>query len=919
MQSLKTESIGTLGTLRGEIGLIPDIRFRLCEFRPASGMTPAIEQRYHANILSVVRQLRYSVRSENAIDLVLFVNGIPVATSELKNELTGSSVRTAERQYRTDRAPAGEPLLTFLRGAVVHFAVDERLVSMTTELQNDRTEFLPFNRGRNGGRGNPEPELGEFATSYLWEHVWQRDLWLEILGRFLHVQVTKKKDGAGRETERRRLIFPRWHQLEAVRMLVADARENGPGQNYLIQHSAGSGKSNTIAWSAHRFATLHGADDRPVFDSVIVVTDRVVLDRQLQDTIKQFESQPGMVTTIDGTSRQLAAALQGGARIIVTTIQKFSTEHLRTLEDRRGQQFAIIIDEAHSGQSGETADALHSVLSNEANGLAPVEDAIARVQAARGPQVNISYLAFTATPRQVTLERFGRRGHDGRPLPFHLYTMRQAIEEGFILDVLANYMTYETCYSIEKAVEEDPVFEGRRGAQRIARFVSLHPHQIAQKIEVIVEHFRHHIAPRLGGQAKAMVVTSSREHAVRYFYSMRDYIAEHRYTDVSALVAFSGGVPIDGQEPVTEPELNGISEKGLPGAFDGAAYNVLLVAEKYQTGFDQPKLVAMYVDKSLTGLQAVQTLSRLNRTYPGKNEVFVLDFRNTTDEIQIAFKPFFEVTRLAETTDPNQIYTLRTRLLSFNFVAEADARRFAEILFGPGTDADKRPILEGFARAAVARFEAEPDEQVQDEFRQLGRSFCRFYTFLAQVWPVRDIDLERLHGYMTWVNRLLRNPEGDDEPEITADMVQMTAFNMTGNEPVAASLQAGDTIALPPITEFGANRWTEEERRTLSEIIEAFNARHGLNIRPEDALVLERADEDVRADPQMQAIIANNPRDIALREFAERFADAASEIFERDRNFETAFVNDGRVREQLAALFFDRARRNAHAGADHIH
>jgi len=913
---------GTLTALRGELAFVEGFRFRMCEFRPASGLTPAIERRYQANILSVVRQLRYSQKAErNAIDLVLFVNGLPVATVELKNETTGSSVRTAEHQYRNDRSPAGEPLLTTLkngapRGALVHFAVDERLVSMTTCLRNGKTKFLPFNRGRAGGKGNPDPAaLGEFSTSYLWDNVWQRDLWLEILGRFLHLQTV---DDAKKGEPNKRLIFPRWHQLEAVRMLVADAAQRGAGQNYLIQHSAGSGKSNTIAWTAHRLATLHGADNRPVFDSVVVVTDRRALDQALQKTIQQFEAQKGMVVAIDGTSRDLAKALREGARIIVSTIQKFSTDHLRALEDRRGERFAIIIDEAHSSQSGETANAMHSALATKDDDEPEsIEEKIAAAQRGRGPQKNISYFAFTATPRPVTLERFGVRDANGKPKAIHEYTMRQAIEEGFILDVLANYMTYDTYFKIEKAVEDDPVFEGRRGAQRIAKFVSLHPYHIAQKVEVIVEHFRRHIAHRLNGQAKAMVVTSSREHAVRYYQAVKEYVScRDGYDNVNALVAFSGSISIDGQEGVTEPELNGISESDLPKVFDGPVYNVLLVAEKYQTGFDQPKLVAMYVDKKLAGLQAVQTLSRLNRTRDGKDEVFVLDFCNTTDDIQEAFKPFFETTRVEAATDPNQIYALRTRLLGFNFIDEADVAQFAEVLFGAGTDVEKRPVLEELARRAVTRFEGEADEKVQEEFRQLSRSFCRFYTFLAQVWPVRDTDLERLHGYLNWVNRLLKAPDGEDPgPDITADMVSMTAFRMTGHDVVDATLKAGEGTALPPITDFGANGWSEEDQRTLSEIIAAFNQRHGLDIRPEDALVLERANEEVRNDPTMRDIVANNPRDIALREFAERFIDAASDTFERDRNFESTFLNDQAVQRALTALFFDRAMRAGAFGA----
>ncbi len=536
---------GTLAVLRRGMKILPGIQFRFCFFQPASGLNPDLVRRYEANILSVIRQVRYSQKQENALDVVLFVNGLPVATLEIKNTPTGQNIKHAEQQYRRDRSPAGEPLLTFKRGALVHFALDEDLVSMTTRLQNGATSFLPFNRGHDGGAGNPDV-ADDFRIAYLYRDlpgrpaVFGRQTWLGILQHFLHLE---KND------DRETMIFPRYQQLDAVQKLTAHARAHGAGHNYLIQHSAGSGKSNTIAWTAHQIINLHDAADNAIFSTAIVVTDRVVLDRQLQGTVSQFEQTPGLVRRIDGTSRQLKAAIEAGARIIITTIQKFGTEHLQMVTNQAHRTFAIIVDEAHGSQSGKSARALADALSREEREQTSedVEELIVAHQQARGPRANISYLAFTATPRNVTLERFGERGPDGLPYPFHLYTMRQAIEEGFILDVLQNYVTYRAYYELEKAVAEDPTFKTNQGRRRVARFAHLHPTAVGQKVEVIVEHFRRHVLRELGGQAKGMVVTGSRESAMRMFLGLREYIATQGYTDIRPLVAFSGELTLDGE------------------------------------------------------------------------------------------------------------------------------------------------------------------------------------------------------------------------------------------------------------------------------------------------------------------------------------------------------------------------------------
>lgn len=911
--------LGTLSVLRQGIKIVPGIKFTLCAFRPASSVNQALTARYSANILSIMRQVRYSRRNENAIDVVAFVNGVPVATFELKNELTGSTFRHAEKQYRKDRSPANEPLLTFKRGALVHFAMDTSNVSMTTRLMNGKTRFLPFNRGRDRGAGNPDI-TGEHRTAYMWADqpegpaILSREVLLDVIGNYLHLDSEEVFLPDGTLDKRETMIFPRFQQIDAVRRIMADARAKGPGQNYLIQHSAGSGKSNTIAWAAHRAITLHDEHDKPVFDTAIIVTDRIVLDRQLQDTVSKLSQTPGLVKTIDGTSKQLKEALTSGARIIVTTIQKFSTEHLATISGQGGRRFAVIIDEAHGSQSGKSAQAMTEALARgDAQPAHDFEDVVAEFQAARGPQPNISYLAFTATPRNVTLERFGRKGEDGTPEPFHLYSMRQAIEEGFILDVLQNYMTYKAYYQLEKAIEEDPELDTKRSRRRIARFASLHPAAIGQKVEVIVEHFRRHVRGELDGQAKAMVVTQSREHALRYYQGIAGYIQEHRYDDLRALVAFSGSLTVNG-ETYTEAELNGFSETELPTRFDGAEYQVLIVAEKYQTGFDQPKLAAMYVDRKLAGLQAVQTLSRLNRIYPDKARTFVLDFQNTIEDIQAAFTPFYGATSLEANSDPNQIYTLERRLRDFGIVHADEVERFATIYYKSALDGHDRAKLEGIVRQAVMRFETE-DEEEQEEFRQIVKSYLRFYSFLSQIMNLGDTDLEKLYAYGSWLNRLLPDREIPADIEITDDMVRLEKVRLEEKEKGSASLAPDAAAPLSPISEFGAKPYTEEEQRSLSEIVSSFNERHGTQFTDADFVRYEAVNEEILNEDLVE-MLRNNPEDVVYKAFAELFFRGSVRSFQRDNEMKSAMLTDPKVRDQITKHFFRRARRLANETRD---
>ncbi|WIJ25777.1 type I restriction endonuclease subunit R [Devosia sp. RR2S18] len=911
-RSLKSR--GLLDVLRKGIKIVPGIQFTLCNFRPASELEPRRVAEYRANILSVMDEVEYSEKNGNRLDVVLFVNGLPLVTIEAKNLLTGSTFRNAEQQYRKDRAPAGEPLLTFKRGALVHFAIDEDNASMTTRLQNGKTRFLPFNRGRDGGAGNSDIE-NEHRIAYLYQAgpwgdaTFSRAVLLDVIGQFMHLDVTGDKET---------MIFPRFQQLDAVRKLMAHAKANGAGNNYLIQHSAGSGKSNTIGWLAHHAINLHDALDAQVFHTAIIVTDRVVLDRQLQGTVAQFEQTSGVVKKIDGTSRQLKDAIARGARIIITTIQKFSTDHLKELSGQAGRTFAVIIDEAHSSQSGKSAQAMSDALTRDEGTSDNIEDVIAEYQRARGPQPNISFFAFTATPRNVTLERFGIKGTDGLPHPFHLYSMRQAIEEGFILDVLQNYMTYKAYYQLEKAIEDDPELSGRQGQRKIARYASLHPTAIGQKVEIIVEHFRRHVMHALDGQAKAMIVTQSREHALRYYFGVKKYIDDQGYADLKALVAFSGELEIDGQK-WTEAELNGFAETELPGRFDGfkpdgtpyvESYQILIVAEKYQTGFDQPKLCVMYVDRKLAGLQAVQTLSRLNRTMTGKYITQILDFQNTIEDIQNAFRPYFQGAALESMSDPNQVYDLEGRLHRFGYLDKEEIERFAQTYFKRELDGSDRPRLEGLVRAAVARFEADDDEGRQEEFRQLLKSFNRFYAFIAQVMRLEDTDLEKLATYGEWLSRLLPNRQIPPEIGITEDMLRLHAFRVEQKEDGVASLSPTDGEALPGISEFGAKPYTEDERRELSELVKSFNDRHGTNFSEADMLRFEQVNREI-LDEDLTEMLRNNPPDVVYSAFSQAFFQGAIRMFQRDNEMRNVVLSDPEIRATATRHFFNRALREA--------
>ncbi|WP_283639254.1 type I restriction endonuclease subunit R [Marinovum algicola] len=858
---------GTLEVLRHGIeamGLRSPLK--LAEFKPALAENPEIMERYRTNRLRVVRQVRYSTVKGDSIDLVLFLNGIAVATAELKTDFT-QSVGDAIDQYRFDRPPrtpgrGSEPLLTFETGALVHFAVSTREVFMTTRLEGKDTFFLPFNRGtEEGGAGNPLNPDGH-RSAYLWKEVWQRDSWLELIGRY----IIPEKDKKGNT---KKLIFPRYHQLDATRQLVAKIYEEGPGKKYLIQHSAGSGKTNSIAWTAHFLADLHDAGHRKMFDTVIVVSDRKVIDGQLQDAIFAFERTRGVVVTIKGRSGsksgELAQALADGKKIVVCTIQTFpfALEEVRTLAATEGKSFAVIADEAHSSQTGEAATKLKQTLSPEEldelkdGGEISTEDILAAQMKARADERGVTYVAFTATPKTKTLELFGRRpkpdqraGDGNLPEPFHLYSMRQAVEEGFILDVLQNYTPYSLAFKLAQDGAEVSASEVERSTamRGLMEWVRLHPHNISQKVKIVVEHFRANVAPLLKGRAKAMVVLQSRKEAVRWKLAIDKYIRESGYS-LGTLVAFSGEVndPESGPEPFSEtnktvnPDLKG---QELKEVFEGDDYQVLLVANKFQTGFDQPLLSAMYIDRRLAGVQAVQTLSRLNRAYKSgaveKKTTYVLDFSDSAEEVLTAFSQYYGKAELEAATDPDLIFDLKAKLDATGHYDDYEIDRVVQIELDPTSQqGDLSKALEPVAKRLLDRYSLAKREwtlavdnrddqaakDAKDEMAQLElfrsdmQAYLRMYAFLSQIFDYASTAVEKRSIFYRRLVPLLkfgREREGVDLSE-----VKLTHHKLSSKGSRRLAPEGGPK--LPAVIAPGSAMLRDEEKVRLLEIIEKLN------------------------------------------------------------------------------------------------
>lgn len=892
--------------LRGSLDVLRNgfvdygVRFQMAYFQPASGLNPDAVDLYNKNSLKVYRQIYYSTKNKNSVDVVLALNGIPVATLELKNQFTGQDVGNALKQYSTTRDNK-ELLFAFKKRTLVHFAVDQDEVFMTTKLDGSKTYWLPFNKGANNGKGNPKNENG-YRTAYLWEYILQKDSWMEILQRFLHLE-TEEFESNGKIYKKEKLIFPRYHQLDAVRKISNNVLEVEAGTNYLIQHSAGSGKSNSIAWLAYRLSSLHNDTNKRIFDSVIVVTDRKVLDQQLQNTIYQFEHKTGVVQRIDKDSTQLASALGYGTNIIITTLQKFPfvVDKVGELPDRN---YAVIIDEAHSSQGGEASKKMKEVLAAKSLEEATTEDTtddytgddfvreqIERSAQARGQQSNISFFAFTATPKYKTLQVFGHKDAEGKPQPFHLYSMRQAIEEGFILDVLKNYTTYELYFKLTKAIEDDPNLNKKKAAKAIGKFVSLHPHNLAQKTEIIIEHFKQIVSHKIGGKAKAMLVCGSRLHAKRYFEEFNKYIKEKGYqNDIKILVAFSGKV-IDDNTPdgVSEPQMTGYSEKELPEIFDREEYKILIVADKYQTGFDQPLLQTMYVDKKLSGVKAVQTLSRLNRTCAGKEDTFVLDFANDRETIFASFQPYYEITTVTEETDINHLYDLKARLDEFQIYWETEIEAFANVYFNPETKLNnpkQQKYLYSFTDPAVDRFKEIEEEEKQDEFKKGLRTWTNLYAFLAQIMPFVDPDFERFYAYAKLLQTRLPKRELSESLHLD-DEVALEYYRLQKIKEGSIDLLTGETGELSGTTEAGLKRAKDEEA-LLSEIINVLNDRFGTEFEEADKLFFDQIEAELMEDETLQTQAKVNKIDTFKYAFEDLFItklidrmDQNQEIFEK--------------------------------------
>ena len=981
VRDLSASNKGTLWVLRN---LIKDrgAKFSLCTFKPDHGLNPDAIKRYNQNILRVVPELVYSPNNyEGRIDLTLFVNGLPVATLELKSEFK-QALDNAKIQYMKDRQPKDpktkkpEPLLTFKRGALVHFAVSQYNVAMTTRLAGKKTFFLPFDQGTSeGGEGNDVSDIG-YPTAYLWNEIFEKDNLLIILGRYIHLQVEEKEQLDGTIVKKETLIFPRYHQWSAVSTLLNSVEKEGTGEKYLIQHSAGSGKSNSIAWLSHQLASLHYYSDHEalkkqvgdkVFDSVIVITDRTVLDSQLQDTIYQFDHNEGMIARVNreeaqgSKSSQLAGELKASTSIIIVTIQTFPhvLEAIRKDSTLAGRSFAVIADEAHSSQTGTTARKLREVLMSEQLGddeELDSEDILRLSLEARKGSKNISYFAFTATPKGKTLELFGRcpdpespASDENKPEAFHVYSMRQAIEEGFILDVLQNYTSYRVAYQLaHQNPDSDHEVDSKKAASKMAKWVRLHPHNIAQKVETIIEHFNSKVKHLLGGEAKAMVVTSSRLEAVRYKLAFEKYVANKGYDNVNAMVAFSGEVndPDFPDTAFTEKSMNpNLRGRDMRKAFDTTDYQIMLAANKFQTGFDQPKLVAMYVDKPLKGVECIQTLSRLNRTYKGKDKTFVLDFVNEPEEVLEEFKVYFQTAELAGVSDPNLVFEIMDKLNAVGIYQWIEVENFVEAYNNKRTKQDKlanicKPAVERFsvrykeathvmdiARAELEKAKAENNDKmvkfaensvknakeardIIDVFKKDLISFCRYYEFSSQIVDFDDFDLEKLSIFAKHLHPLLRFDVLQDDIDLSD--IAMTHYRL--HEQREAGLELGYKVGeepksyLAPTKESSGATPKDAQTELLNEIISRMNdlfiedgLTEGDMINYANTIAGKVAENETVMDQ-----LRNNTKEQAmLGAFPESINDAVIQSMGVHENMAMKVLSNEAVAKGFAELMFD--------------
>ena len=896
--------------------------FKVCYFKPESTLNDVAVKRYEQNLCQCIRQWHYSEQNNNSVDMMLAINGIPVVAIELKNQLTGQTVDNAKLQWQYDRDQR-EPAFWQNHRILAYFAVDLYEAWMTTELKGTDTYFLPFNQGSNGagndgGAGNPQAEDDNYVTSYIWENVLQKDSLLDIIQKFISFEVnTEKKDG--KNVTKKRLIFPRFHQLDVVRKLIADVRENGSGNNYLIQHSAGSGKSNSIAWTAYRLASLHNDDNEPVFTSVVIVTDRRNLDAQLQETITGFDHTIGSVCAIDEkkSSKDLKDALNAGKRIVVTTLQKFPVIY-EEVDDTTDKRFAIIVDEAHSSQTGSSAMKLKAALADvsdalkeyaELEGKAEDEllddnDRLVREMIAHGKHKNLSFFAFTATPKGATLEMFGTEWNDGSYHPFHVYSMRQAIEEGFILDVLQNYTTYRTCYQIAKNTKDNPDVPQSKALKTIKKYEELHPYNIQQKSAIIVETFRNVTKQKIKGKGKMMLVTSSRLAAVRYYHEIKNYLESNGYHDVEILAAFSGSIKDpDDQKDVewTESKLNGVNESQTKQVFHDEG-NILIVAEKYQTGFDEPLLHTMIVDKKLRGVKAVQTLSRLNRTHPDKQDTFIIDFVNTKEDILKAFQPFYQETSLSQEINTDLIYKTQKMLRAFKIYDDADIEKVNKIYF----DEDKRKANKIQAAVTNAllpiqqKYNALNQEQ-RYQFRKLCRTFVKWYGYITQIARMFDKQMHDEYIFCSYLAKVI--PADPTTPFDLGDRVKLEYYNLEKTYEGSIGLVKEEKGVYEP-AKLKKPVKMSETLSPLEQVIEKINQQYVGNFTDGDKVVITALHQKLKNNKKLMKAAKTDGRQIFEKNiFPQLFDDAAQEAYvESTETYTKLFEDAGKYRAIMSAL-----------------
>lgn len=969
---------GTVNVLRYGVAIAGGGTLAMSQALPEDDRNETVIARYAANRLRVVPQLRYSLDKSDEIDLAFFINGIPVATVELKTDFT-QSVQAAMQQYRMDRRPERksggmEPLLAFKRGAVVHFAMSDSDIRMTTKLAGDSTFFLPFNRGNDGAAGNPPGEGGTYPVSYFWERVLQKDNWLRIFHRFVLQERKELQEANGKTHFREGLIFPRFHQWEGVTKIVDAVRAEGVGQPYLIQHSAGSGKTNTIAWTAHSLIRLRRPDGEPYFHSVIVVTDRQVLDQQLQEAIQQIEHQSGVVCAIDRQqsslpkSQQLAKAMLEGVPIIVCTLQTFPYAQEAILKEQslRARRFAIIIDEAHSSTGGSTADDLRYVLTGQSEGEWEKLSRAERLsvwQASRSRPGNASYFAFTATPKHSTLSLFGRPvkatepvSEANPPAPFHLYTMQQAIEEGFILDVLQNYTSYRVAFKIGSELVDDKRVDEKSARRKLARWLSLNPVNVGQKVELIVEHFRKNVAHLLGGQAKAMVVTGSRAAAVKYHLALEDYCRRNGYDNVRAMVAFSGEVPnsdvseasLPADHQFSETSLNpGLNGRDMRKVFDTPDYRVMIVANKFQTGFDQPKLVAMYLDKKISGVEAVQTLSRLNRTFPGKDKTFVIDFANEAEDILAAFKTFYRDARVADIQDPHIVYDIKQRLDGMFLYEQAEVEAFGDAVVDLNVTHQK---LYSLTQAPTDRFNGklktlndaidqwekaweqahdaghEKDREYADAqraeyckqrdalliFSESLSKFVRNYEYIAQLVDFNDPSLE---AFASFARLLRKRLKGLSPEQVDLGDLRLTHYKVQKGAGLTGVTAQGEAPALYGITDNGLRDARDREKKYLTELIEKLNNAFGKELSDSDQVAFAvHVSEKLRADSVVMAQVKNNTLEQAMKaDLPLKAIQAIASAMSSHSRMATKLLSDEATRDVFLTVVYELLKKDAGA------